>query len=93
MISRPQLPPRKGYVEVLDEQGNHVYRMTEEYRQQLEKETLLQTLKNTSADLAEQSTNLELAMAETYEDNSTNFTDVQLALCEIYEMIGGNTNG
>lgn len=30
MIIKPQLPPRAGYVEVIDENGNHIYRPTAE---------------------------------------------------------------
>lgn len=87
MITKPQLPPRKGYVEVVDTDGNHVYRMTDEYKQQLERETLLNSL-NT------QTTDMQLAMAETYEDTDNKMTDVQLALCELYELIkGGTDNG
>lgn len=29
MITKPQLPPKAGYVEVLDSQGNHVYKKIE----------------------------------------------------------------
>ena len=87
MITKPQLPPRKGYVEVVDADGNHVYRMTDEYKQQLERETLLKTLDA-------QTTDMQLAMTETYEDTDSKMTDVQLALCELYELIkGGTDNG
>ena len=30
MISTPQLPAKAGYVEIVDEQGNHVYMPTQE---------------------------------------------------------------
>lgn len=87
MITKPQLPPRKGYVEVVDADGNHVYRITNEYKQQLEREALLDSL-NTQA------TDMQLAMTETYEDTDSKMTDVQLALCELYELIkGGTDNG
>lgn len=32
MITKPQLPPRKGYVEVETATGEHVYQMTDEYK-------------------------------------------------------------
>ena len=87
MITKPQLPPRKGYVEVVDTDGNHVYRITDEYKKQLEREALLDSL-NTQA------TDMQLAMTETYEDTDSKMTDVQLALCELYELIkGGTDNG
>lgn len=87
MITKPQLPPRKGYVEVVDTDGNHVYRITDEYKKQLEREALLDSL-NT------QTTDMQLAMTETYEDTDSKMTDVQLALCELYELIkGGTDNG
>ena len=30
MINQPQLPARAGYVEIIDENGNHVYATTQE---------------------------------------------------------------
>lgn len=30
MITRPQLPPKKGYVEVVDDNGEHVYKAVED---------------------------------------------------------------
>ena len=30
MINQPQLPARAGYVEIIDENGNHVYAPTQE---------------------------------------------------------------
>lgn len=87
MITKPQLPPRKGYVEVETTTGEHIYQMTAEYKQQLEREALLDSL-NT------QTTDMQLAMTETYEDTDSKMTDVQLALCELYELIkGGTDNG
>lgn len=35
-ISKPTLPPKAGYVEVIDSDGNHVYRPTSETTQRLE---------------------------------------------------------
>ena len=85
MITKPQLPPRKGYVEVETAMGERVYQMTDEYKKQLEREALLDSL-NT------QTTDMQLAMTETYEDTDSKMTDVQLALCELYELIKGGTN-
>ena len=53
MIFKPELPPKEGYVEILDENGNHVYKETDEYK---EKQSLLSQI-----------TDLQLALAELYE--------------------------
>ena len=37
-ITKPQLPPKAGYVEVIDEDGNHVYKATTETEAQLKRE-------------------------------------------------------
>lgn len=37
-ITKPQLPPKAGYVEVVDENGNHVYKATAETEAQLKRE-------------------------------------------------------
>ena len=34
-ITKPMLPPKAGYVEVVDENGNHVYKPTPETERQL----------------------------------------------------------
>lgn len=44
MITKPQLPPRKGYVEVETATGERIYQMTDEYKKQLECEALLDSL-------------------------------------------------
>lgn len=44
MITKPQLPPRKGYVEVETATGECIYQMTDEYKKQLEREALLDSL-------------------------------------------------
>lgn len=36
MITNPQLPPKKGYVEVIDSNGNHVYKPTQSMLQEME---------------------------------------------------------
>lgn len=50
-ITKPQLPPKAGYVEVVDENGNHVYKATAETEAQLKREAqqkqeLLDTIYN-----------------------------------------------
>lgn len=51
LISEPLLPPKAGYVEVVDENGNHVYKATTETEAQLkreerQKQELLDTIYN-----------------------------------------------
>lgn len=36
MITRPLLPPKSGYVEVVDENGNHIYQPTLETQLKLD---------------------------------------------------------
>ena len=43
-ITRPLLPPKAGYVEVIDENGNHVYKPTPETERRLQEEAKLQEL-------------------------------------------------
>ena len=38
MITKPKLPPMAGYVEVIDENGNHIYKPTAEMQAKLDKE-------------------------------------------------------
>ena len=49
-ITTPLLPPRAGYVEVVDDNDNHVYEPTEETRIKLEQEARIAEL---TAQLAE----------------------------------------
>lgn len=49
-ITKPLLPPRAGYVEVIDDSGNHVYAPTEETKTKLEQDALIASL---TAQLAE----------------------------------------
>ena len=51
LISEPLLPPKAGYVEVVDENGYHVYKATTETEAQLkreerQKQELLDTIYN-----------------------------------------------
>lgn len=43
-ITTPLLPPRAGYVEVVDDNDNHVYEPTEEMRIKLEQEARIAEL-------------------------------------------------
>lgn len=49
-ITTPLLPPRAGYVEVVDDNDNHVYEPTEETRIKLEQDARIAVL---TAQLAE----------------------------------------
>lgn len=42
VISKPLLPPKAGYVEVIDENGNHVYKPTRETQERLSLENSYQ---------------------------------------------------
>lgn len=43
-ISRPQLPARSGYVEIVDEAGNHVYAPTQETIEKQAQQALIDEL-------------------------------------------------
>lgn len=51
IIMRPQLPPKAGYVEVIDENGNHIYKPTPETEASLRKQADLNELKRTTSAL------------------------------------------
>lgn len=54
IIERPQLPPKEGYVEVVDESGNHIYEKTPElFRLEYER-TKREALEQENASLKEQ---------------------------------------
>ena len=84
IVTTPQLPAKAGYVEIIDENGNHVYAPTQETidRERIEKD--LADSKN-SADT--QLTDLQMALCETYESSDKQLTDLQTALCEVYELV------
>ena len=86
MIITPNLPAKAGYVEIIDENGNHVYAPTQETidRERIEKEL---ADSKTSADT--QLTDLQMALCETYESSGKQLTDLQTALCEVYELVLG----
>ena len=68
VITNPQLPPKAGYVEVIDENGNHVYRPTPETAEQLKKDAELEELRKTVKELSEQSTSVYDEMAAAYQE-------------------------
>lgn len=43
-ITKPLLPPKAGYVEVIDENGNHVYKPTKQTETQKEAQAALDQL-------------------------------------------------
>lgn len=95
VISKPQLTPIKGYVEVIDANGNHVYKPTEET---LENKRLNNNISSNTNDIVanksdadEQLLNIQLALCETYEDSDKQLTELQSALCEVYELVLGGT--
>nr|DAT91839.1 MAG TPA: hypothetical protein [Caudoviricetes sp.] len=44
VITRPQLPAKAGYVEIVDEVGNHVYEPTQETIEKQAQQTLIDEL-------------------------------------------------
>lgn len=44
-ITKPQLPAKDGYVEIIDENGNHVYAPTQETIDKQAQQTLIDELK------------------------------------------------
>ena len=64
MPFRPILPPKKGYVEVADENGNHIYKATEETLEEQKKDERIAELESENETLKEQVTNLEDCILE-----------------------------
>lgn len=94
MINRPTLPPKEGYIETIDSEGNHVYKPTASKLKEELRSKLLQLLKESNESLSNQTTDLQLALCEQYENSEKQLTDLQMALCELYEQnTGGTTNG
>lgn len=91
MINKPQFPPKAGYVEVVDSNGNHVYRPIASQLKEESQDKLLQSLKESDESLSNQTTDLQLAMCEQYENSENQLTDIQMALCEVYELLQGGT--
>lgn len=52
-ITNPLLPPRAGYVEVIDEKGNHVYRPTQEIKERLALNARVATMETGKAEQTE----------------------------------------
>ena len=85
-ITIPLLPPRAGYVEVVDDNDNHVYEPTQET---LDRERLEKDVADNKESANTQLTDLQMALCETYESNDKQLTDLQTALCEVYELVLG----
>lgn len=45
-ITNPILPPLEGYVEIIDDNGNHVYKPTPELLEKIEMENKMKELQN-----------------------------------------------
>lgn len=88
MINQPTLPAKAGYVEIIDENGNHVYVPTQET---LDRERLEKDVADNKESANTQLTDLQMALCETYESNDKQLTDLQTALCEVYELVLGGT--
>lgn len=86
MINQPILPAKAGYVEIIDENGNHVYAPTQET---IDKQKMSSDITTNKNDADEQLLNIQLALCETYEGSDKQLTDLQTALCEVYELILG----
>ena len=93
MIITPTLPAVAGYVEIIDWDGNHVYKPTQETieKQKMSGDIATNTDNITAnkSDADEQLTNLQLALCESYEGSDKQLTDLQTALCEVYELVLG----
>lgn len=86
VVTTPQLPAKAGYVEIVDEVGNHVYVPTQET---LDRERLEKDVADNKESADTQLTDLQMALCETYESNDKQLTDLQTALCEVYELVLG----
>lgn len=88
MINQPILPAKAGYIEIVDEIGNHVYEPTQET---IDKQKMSSDIITNKNDADEQLLNIQLALCETYEGSDKQLTDLQTALCEVYELVLGGT--
>ena len=88
MINQPTLPAKAGYIEIVDEIGNHVYKPTQET---IDKQKMSSDIITNKNDADEQLLNIQLALCETYEGSDKQLTDLQTALCEVYELVLGGT--
>ena len=84
MINQPTLPAKAGYVEIIDETGNHVYEPTQET---IEKQKMSGDIATNKNDADKQLLDLQLALCEAYEGSDKQLTDLQTALCEVYELV------
>ena len=85
-LSTPTLPAKAGYVEIIDENGNHVYTPTQET---IDRERIEKDLSDSKTSADTQLTDLQMALCETYESSGKQLTDLQTALCEVYELVLG----
>ena len=44
MVTKPMLPPKAGYIEIIDENGNHVYKPTAETEQRQNEKAVMDAL-------------------------------------------------
>lgn len=95
IITKPELPAKAGYVEIVDSTGNHVYMPIQETieRQNIKNNIKInsENIENNKSDVDEQLLNVQMALCETYEGSDQQLTDLQNALCEVYELILGGT--
>ena len=93
IITNPSLPPIAGYVEVVNENGEHTYIPTEEtISKQSMSDNITTNTGNITAnksDADKQLLDLQLALCESYEGSDKQLTDLQTALCEVYELVLG----
>ena len=64
MIITPNLPAKAGYVEIIDENGNHVYAPTQET---IDRERIEKDLADSKTSADTQLTDLQTALCEVYE--------------------------
>jgi hypothetical protein len=72
MITKPQLPPKAGYVEIIDSMGKHIYQPTAETQKRLTGEAQATQL------LQQDITDLQLADIEQEQE----ITELQLTILE-----------
>ncbi len=80
IVSRPSLPPKRGYVEVEYEDGSKGYEPTEEKRKEIDK------LKEKEESRKQSKLELQLAIAELMEKQQADKLELQLAMAEFIEM-------
>lgn len=85
IITSPQLQSRSGYIEVIDENGNHVYQYTQETEEKLK---LQSDLENAKLQLKQaDDTAIDLYESQSNQDEFNKQQDD--SIIAIYEKIGG----